>query len=138
MTIEQNKRAMKRFEKMINTNDQAIAQELISDTAAFQTPVSDKPLYGGKGYLSVVKMMRQSFSDVSWKLEEMVAEGDVVAVRWTCRGTHDGNFMGLPPTGKVFSISVMNFYHFNQDGKIDNDIAAEGLIGIFRALGLTR
>lgn len=36
MTIEQNKRAMKRFEKMINTNDQALAQELISDTALFK------------------------------------------------------------------------------------------------------
>ena len=63
---------------------------------------------------------------------------DKVAVHWTCSGTHDGEFMGLAATGKKFSFSVMNFYYFNADGKIVNDVAAEGLFGLLNALGLVK
>ncbi len=134
---EQHKAAMRKFETMINTADYALADELVAVDAPFYTPASPTPLYGGKGYLSVVLWMRQSFSDVQWKLEEMVAEGNIVAVRWTLSGTNDGEFMGHPATGEHFSTSVMNFYYFNDEGKIVNDIAAEGMIGIFRGIGLT-
>ena len=79
--------------------------------------------------------MRSGFSDVQWKLEEMIAENNKVAVRWTCTGTHDGEFLGIKPTGKKFSASIMNFYYFNDEGKIINDIAAEGMISILRGIG---
>ncbi len=132
------KERMRQFETMINTCDAVLATELVDAKAPFYTPASKAPVYGGQGYLSIVRFMRQGFSDVQWKLEEMVAEGNVVAVRWTCTGTHDGIFMGLKPTGKRFSASVMNFYYFNEDGKIINDIAAEGMIAILRQIGLVK
>ena len=132
--LEKHKAAMKRFETMINTADLSLAKELVADDAPFYTPASPTPLYGGEGYLSAVHWMRKGFSDVNWKLEEMVAEGNVVAVRWTLTGTNDGDFMGIPSTGKHISTSVMNFYYFNDEGKITNDIAAEGMIGILRSI----
>ncbi len=135
---ERNRRIMKRFEMCINTNDRALAEELIDASAEFTTPVSDKPLYGGAGYLSVVELMRKSFSDIRWDLVDMAAEDDKVAVHWTCSGTHDGNFMGLAPTDKKFSFSVMNFYYLNDAGKIINDVAAQGLFGLMTALGLIK
>ncbi len=128
--IERNKTLMKQFEQMINTADENLAQKLVADNAPFYTPASPNPLYGGNGYLSVVHWMRNSFSDVQWKLEEMVADVDKVAVRWTLTGTHDGEFLGLKATGKKIKTTVMNFYYFDEDGKIINDIAADGIIGI--------
>lgn len=136
MNSEQLKNQMKKFETMINTADENLAEELVSSDAPFYTPASPEPLYGGKGYLSVVYWMRSGFSNVQWKLEEMVAENNKVAVRWTCSGTHDGEFMGVKPTGKSFSACVMNFYYFNEEGKVVNDIAAEGMIAILKPLGL--
>ena len=135
---ERNKLAMKKFMTCINANDKTLAAELIADEAEFTTPVSEKPLYGGAGYLSVVDLMRKSFSDIRWEMVDMAAEDDKVAVSWICSGTHDGEFMGLAPTGKKFSFSVMNFYYFNADGKIINDVAAEGLFGLMTALGLIK
>jgi len=135
---ERNRRNMQRFMTCINTNDKNLAEELIDATAEFSTPVSKEKLYGGAGYLSVVDFMRQSFSDIRWEIVDMVADDNKVAVHWTCSGTHDGNFMGLAPTGKKFSFSVMNFYYFNADGKIVNDVAAEGLFGLMSALGLIK
>lgn len=134
--LETHKAAIKRFEVMINTADSKLAKELVADDAPFFTPASPTPLYGGEGYLSVVHWMRKGFPDVQWKLEEMVAEGNIVAVRWTLTGTNDGEFMGMPATGKHISTSVMNFYYFNDEGKITNDIAAEGMIGILRGIGM--
>jgi len=135
---ERNKLAMKRFMMCINTNDKTLAEDLIDSKAEFTTPVSDKPLYGGAGYLSVVDLMRKSFSDIRWEMVDMAAEDDKVAVSWICSGTHDGDFMGLAPTGKKVSFSVMNFYYFNADGKIINDVAAQGMFGLLSALGLIK
>ena len=137
-TIERNKTIMKKFETMINTADETLAEALVSNDAPFYTPASPEPLYGGKGYLSVVHWMRKGFSDVQWKLEEMVADEEKVAVRWTLTATHDGEFLGLSATGTKIKTTVMNFYYINNEGKITNDIAADGMIGILRPLGLCK
>ena len=133
--IEHNKELMKKFETMINTADVKLAEELVAPDAPFYTPASPEPLYGGKGYLSVVHWMREGFSDVQWHITDMVTDSDKVAVKWNLTGTHDGNFMNIPPTNKKISVCVMNFYYFNKEGKITNDIAAEGMIGILRGIG---
>ena len=135
---KRNKELMKKFEQMINTADDELAAELVADDAPFYTPASPEPLYGGKGYLSVVHWMRQGFSDVQWKLNDMVADEEKVAAYWTLTGTHDGEFLGISPTGNKISVSVMNFYYFNAQGKITNDIAAEGMIGILRGIGAVK
>ena len=123
---------------MINTNDKALAEELIDSKAAFKSLISPEILYGGTGYLSVVDFMRKSFSDIHWDIEDMAADGNKVAVNWTCSGTHNGMFMGLPATGKKFSFSCMNFYYFNEDEKIVNDVAAQGMLGLFEALDIVK
>ncbi len=136
--IERNKNIMQKFEIMINTADEKLAQELIAEDASFYTPASPETLYGGKGYLSVVYWMRKGFSDVQWKLEEIIVDENRAAVRWTLTGTHDGEFMGLLASNIKIKTSVMNFYYFNEEGKIIKDIAAEGMIGILRPLGLCK
>lgn len=137
-TIAEIKDIMKEFETMINNADNTLAKKLISPTAKFYTPASKEPLCGGEGYLSVVHWMRKGFSDVQWKIEDIIAEPSKVAVRWTLTGTHDGEFLGVPATGCKIKTSVMNFYYFDDNGKIINDIAAEGMVGILRPLGLCK
>ena len=134
--IERNKRNIERFKDCINTNDKILADELIDSSAEFASLISPEKLYGGAGYLSVVDFMRKSFSDIRWEIVDMAAEDDKVAVSWICSGTHDGNFMGMAPTGKKFSFRCMNFYYFNDDGKIIKDVAAQGLIAILEVLNL--
>ncbi len=132
-----NCEAMRLFEKCINTNDLELGRRLISDKAAFDTPVSPTPLYGAEGYLSVVTLMRKSFPDVQWKLVDMVSDEKTVAVQWECSGTFNGDapFAGLQPNGRRFSTTVMNFYSFDDDGKIFKDVAATGIAGILKGIG---
>ena len=92
---------------------------------------------GAEGYLSVVTMMRKSFPDVQWKLEDMVADANTVAVQWTCSGTFTGAqpFAGVQPNGRRFSTTVMNFYKFDENGLIVDDIAGVGIAGILKGIG---
>ena len=134
MKIKRNIELMKQFEIIINTADEAKAEQLIAQDASFITPASPTPLYGGKGYLSLVHWLRQSFPDVQWHALDMVAQEDKVAVLWECTGTHKGDFMGIPATNKQFKTTFMNFYYFNEKGQITKDIAGVGMIGILQAL----
>ena len=136
--IEKNIEIMHKFETMINTANEELANELVSETAAFYTPASPEPLYGGKGYLSFVYFMRSGFSDVQWKIKDLVAQEDKVAVLWELTATHDGEFLGVKATGTKIKTTVMNFYYFNEEGKVINDVAAEGMVGILKPLGLLK
>ena len=69
--IERNRQIMARFKDCINTNDAALAEELIADDAEFASLISPEKLHGGKGYLSVVDFMRKSFSDIHWEIIDM-------------------------------------------------------------------
>lgn len=134
--IERNKELMKKFETMVNTADEKLAEELVASDASFYTPANSEILYGAEGYLSIVHWMRQGFSNVQWHISDMVTDVDKVAVKWELTGTHDGEFMGIKPTNKKISVCVMNFYYFNKEGKVINDIAADGIIGILRGIGV--
>ena len=132
--IERNLKIMQQFEQVINTADETKAEQLIAQDAPFITPASPTPLYGGKGYLSLVHWLRQSFPDVQWHALDMAAQDNKVAVLWECTGTHKGDFMGIPATQKSFKTTFMNFYYFNEKGQITKDIAGVGMIGIIQAL----
>ena len=136
--IERNKELMKKFETMINTADEKLAKELVAEDAPFYTPASPQPLYGGNGYLSVVHWMRNGFSDVQWHIQDMVIDENKAAIHWKLTGTHNGEFLGIKPTGNKISVNVMNFYYINEEGKVTNDIAAEGMIGILRGIGAVK
>ena len=125
---------MKQFEQVINTADETKAEQLIAPDAPFITPASPTPLYGGKGYLSLVHWLRQSFPDVQWHALDMAAQDNKVAVLWECTGTHKGDFMGIPATQKSFKTTFMNFYYCNEKGQITKDVAGVGMIGIIQAL----
>ncbi len=97
MTAKNNKIVMHRFLEFINTASEMLAQELISPDAIFHVPGHTEPMRGPAGYLVIFGMMRGGFPDIQWTLEEMVAEDDKVAARFTMRGTHRGTFFGVPP-----------------------------------------
>ena len=116
MNAETNKIVMRRFLEFINTASESLAQELISPDAIFHIPGRPEPMHGPAGYLAIIGMMRGGFPDIQWTLEDMVAEGDKVAARFTMRGTHRSTFFGVPPTGKAIAVQAMNIYRLSGGG----------------------
>lgn len=58
-----------------------------------------------EGYRGAVKAYRDAFSGFQFLIEDMMAEGDKVIIRWTIRGTHTGDYMGVPATGKDIGLT---------------------------------
>jgi len=134
MTAEANKLVMDRFVEFINTASEKLAQELISPDAVFHVPGRSEPMRGPAGYLSIIGMMRAGFPDIQWTLEEMVAEGDKVAARFTMRGTHRGTFSGVPPTGKSIRVQAMNIYRLS-DGQFVEERGQPDMLVLLQQIG---
>jgi len=81
-----------------------------------------------------VKRVHAGLSDVSMKIEDVIAEEDKVAVRLTAHGRHTGEFMGLPATGREYTISETHIFHM-RDGKIAEHWRDADMLGLMRQLG---
>jgi len=134
MSKETNKLAMQRFTQFINTADPTLAEELISPEAIFHVPGQVEPMRGPAGYLAVIAMMRGGFPDIQWTIEELIAEEEKVAARFTMRGTQLGVFFGVPPTGKKIQVQAMNFYRF-AGGRIVEERGQPDLLGLMQQIG---
>lgn len=126
--------AMQRFVEFINTGDALIGRQVISPDAEFLTPFSPEPLRGLEGYLQILAIMRSAFSDVQWRIERLVIEGDTVAARFELTGTHDGDFLGSAPTGRPVAVHASNFYRF-ADGLIVDEVGQPDLMGLLGQIG---
>lgn len=116
MSGEANKALVLRFvEEFWNQGNTAAADELMTADATIVLP--------GRGQVSketfkgFVRTMRSAFPDWYSTMEELIAEDDRVGERWTGRGTHQGEFQGIAPTGRQVTVPGFVFYHITS-GKI--------------------
>jgi steroid delta-isomerase-like uncharacterized protein len=80
------------------------------------------------------KMFRTAFPDGHWHEEDLFAEGDRVVGRYILRGTHQGEFFGIPATGKSISVSNVHIFRLS-DGKIIEHWGHGDDMGMMRQLG---
>lgn len=124
-----------RFVDFINSADPSIGETVISPEAAFLTPFSPEPLRGLEGYLQILTIMRGAFSDIQWSIDRTVIEGDTVAARFELRGTHDGDFLGIPATGRTVTANASNFYRFDDEGLIVDEVGQPDVLSILGQIG---
>ena len=79
-------------------------------------------------------MYRSVFPDLRFALEDVIAEGDMVAWRITARGTHQGALMGIPPTNKPVAISAIIISRF-VDSKWTEDWLSIDMLGMLQQIG---
>ncbi len=98
-------------------------------------PSNPVDIKGPEGHRQRITEVIAAFPDINFTIEDMVAEGDKVVARWTLRGTHLGEFIGIPPTGKQVAVSGV-IIHRLAGGKIVEDWALRDSLGLMRQLGL--
>jgi steroid delta-isomerase-like uncharacterized protein len=89
-----------------------------------------------EGVKQFFTMFFAAFSDIHWNVEDILVDGDKVVGRVTITGTHDGEFMGIPPTGKSFSIQGIDIVRFGDDGLGHEHWGATDAMGMMQQLGL--
>lgn len=133
MSLEQNKVVLTRFVEFLNTGDPAIADEVVAPDFLERDPFPGQQP-GREGLKAVILMIRVAFPDLEWLVDEMVAEGETVASRFTWRGTHRGAFLGVPATGKQITVTGMVFDRVVEGQLVESQILMNTL-GILMQLG---
>jgi len=128
---EENKAVVRQYVQAFNAGDIDALRPLFNDDAVVQGVL-------GWGTLDVVipiwTMLHESLG-VELTIEEMIAEGDFVAVRYVERGTFRAAIRGTPPTGKSFEVVAMEWFEF-RDGKIQRRWGARDMASQSRQCGL--
>ncbi|MCK6629831.1 MAG: ester cyclase [Anaerolineae bacterium] len=134
MSIE-NKAVVRRFFELFSQGDlETIGQELLSPEFVAHFPGMPGPL-NLESYRQVGIMFRSAFPDIQDTVEDQIADGDKVATRITSRGTHQGEFMGIPATGKQYTITAIVVDRI-ASGRIVERWAEFDQLGMLQQLGV--
>ena len=136
MSLEENKELVSRiYDELWNERKLEVAEELIAqDAVNYDTGLLPQP-FGHEEMKGTVRMVTAGFPDNRHEVEEMIAEGDKVVVRCTLTGTHQGEFMGIPPTGRSIEVSEIHVYRL-EDGKAVEHRVGRDDLGAMRQLGV--
>jgi steroid delta-isomerase-like uncharacterized protein len=135
MSAEENKATVRRFVDEVQSGgnidaiDELCSPEFVNHSAPPGVPSNCE------GVKLVTAMFRQAFPDSYFTVEEMVAEGDKVATRKTFHGTHQGEFMGIPPTGQQVSIGLIDIVRI-ADGQVVEHWSMGDNLGMMQQLGV--
>ena len=135
MGVSENKAAARRFmEVVLGTGDWQGAENLLDPAVVMVHPSSPEPIRGFEAMKQMLSGFRAAFPDLTITVEEVVGEGDKVAVRWTFRGTHTADLFGMPPTGAHGEMPGVSWFTF-AGGKVVEDRVFEDTLGLMRQLG---
>jgi steroid delta-isomerase-like uncharacterized protein len=134
---EDNKRVVRRvFEDAINSRRMDLLNELIADDYVGAQGVTASS--GRATFTGSIQALIDGFPDLQYKLEDLVAEGDRVTVRWQWKGTHRGTYRGpggvYPPTGTQVSNDGMAFFQV-KDGKVQRSWLLTDRLGFLQEIG---
>jgi steroid delta-isomerase-like uncharacterized protein len=109
-----NTDVMLRFYDEVNAGNLGIIDELIHDDLIEHDPIAPTP--DKDGVRQFFAMVKTGFPDMRFEVLHTVAEGDLVMAHGRIEGTHDGDFMGIPATGRRISVPVVDIVRF-RDGR---------------------
>ena len=135
MSTEDNKALVRRIiEEVWNQGNLAVVDELSDENVVNHNPPGP-PLQGPEAFKQFVLMYRSAFPDTHFTIEDEIAEGEKVVTRWTARGTHKGELMGIPPTGKQVTVTGISIDRF-AGGKSIESWTNFDTLGMMQQLGV--
>lgn len=133
MTTAQNKRIVREhFEEIWTKGNLDAVERTIAPDMISHDPRGPEP--GQEAFKDFVNATRSAFPDIGVTVGDMVAEGDVVAARATFTATHQGEFQGIPPTGKQITVNLQGFFRIADD-KIAEAWVIRDDLGTMQQLG---
>ena len=135
MSAEENKANVRRvYEEAITQNKPEVFDEIMSPDVVDHAPFPDQAP-GLEGFKGVFAMMLSAFPDYQSTVEDQIAEGDKVVTRFSSQGTHQGEFMGIAPTGNRVRVTGIDIDRV-VEGKIVEHWSEADLLGMMTQLGV--
>lgn len=122
------------FEVGPSKGDLSAADVLLHPEFSLHTPLPT-PGPGIEAMNNIITTCRSAFHGLQVTVDDIMAEGDKVTARFTARGAHKGEFMGLPPTGKAITMTGIEIFRI-KEGKIVELWGEANLMGLMQQLGI--
>lgn len=131
---EQLKAQTERFiEEVLNNRNLSIIEEFVASEYILQG--SQPPIQGPDGYRRFIEGFLVSFPDIHFTLEDFFTTGDKITLRWSMQATQQGEWLGLPPSGKAVTDSGINIQRVNEEGKLVEEWIRNDGLGTLIQLG---
>ena len=132
MAAADNRAVVQRFfDEVMNGHDASVIDQILAPE--FMNHFGGMPPADRETFRRYLPLYPSAFPDVHTTVDDIVAEDDTVAVRFTLRGTHQGEFMGMPPTGRSVTMTGMGLFRL-AGGQIVEEFVNEDTLGMIQQL----
>ena len=133
MSVEKNKEIISRLFEIVRSHDLSALEDVCDESIVYRSP--EVEVQGLDAYRETIREMIETFPDLNPELQEMIGEGDQVSSIHIARGTHEGDYDGIAPTGRRMELVVSD--HFTlRGGKVIEHQEFNDVLTIFRQLGV--
>ena len=137
MGAEENKENARRLlEEAFGQGKTEVLDEVLDPNFVCWDPNSEAgEIRGAETFRGEIEYFRNAVPDLTYTVEDQVAEGERVVTRWRAAGTHEGEFFGVPGTGKRIEMSGIQIDRFDENGKMVEEWPEYDLLGVMRQMG---
>ncbi len=136
MSKQSNTETQKKMGEAINSGRLEALREIFAADVVDHDPAPDQAK-GPEGFIQFFTQFRSAFPDLAIAVEHMVADEDNISLAYTVTGTHQGNFLGIPATGKKIKARGMQIARF-ESGKIVERWGSSDELGILKQIGAVK
>jgi steroid delta-isomerase-like uncharacterized protein len=124
------------FDEVWSEGNFDLVDELFAPDYVGHPSGPEETVQGPEGVKEYVGLLREGVPDLNMSIEDQVAQGDKVVTRWTAQGTHDGELIGIDPTGRRASVTGITIQRIGEGGKIAEGWTNWDMLGMLQQLGV--
>ena len=121
------------FEEVYSKGRVELLDEIVDERYVCYDPALGEPVRGRQGLRDAVLGFRAAMPDLTFTVDQQLAEGDRVVTAWAATGTHTGDLMGVPGTGRLVTMAGVDIERF-EDGRIVEVWALWDAFGVHRTI----
>ncbi len=125
------------YDEIFNKGNLDAMDEAFFPDVVFHSPVQREPIHGLDKLKPFVSQLRVAFPDLQVEIQEMISEDDKIAVYYIAKGTHKGDYFGIPPTGRRVEIPELEFHRLSlAEGKVQEMWLVFNVLDVLQQLGI--
>lgn len=122
------------WDEAVENGDVDVIDEALTDGYVGHTPGTPEGIRGPDGFKQFVRALREAFPDLEVTIDDRIVTDDAIVDRYTLRGTHEGKFRGIAPTGTEIEFTGI-VVHYVDNGKVRKDVAEFDVLDVVQQLG---
>jgi steroid delta-isomerase-like uncharacterized protein len=131
---EENKALARRWADIFAQGNLDLVDEIYASDFVGHDPAMPEDMRGVEGAREFYSLYQSAFPDAEITIEDQIAEGDMVVTRWTGRGTHRGDLMGVPPSGNRVEVAGITISRI-EGGKVTEEWDNYDALGMMQQIG---